>query len=160
MPGGFMGRLKNLGKNTRRAATEVETPSAAGQPSSGSNEDEGEDSTLSPQTFVQHLKSQISPPLTAEALPLPIPSDVAVIKSEELPSGWMPVYRGLVGNVGADVQALEEALPSWLLELLLTNKAPAVQVTKLSFILLPAQIPPGLRAEYGETLQELLNTCQ
>lgn len=49
-------------------------------------------------------------------------------------------------------------MPDWLLEFLLTGKAPSVAVTKLSFVLLPAPVPPALKAELGEQLPELLNT--
>lgn len=53
---------------------------------------------------------------------------------------------------------LEELLPPWLLEFLLTNKAPPVPLTKVSFAMLPAQIPPGLLPLYGETLPELVTS--
>lgn len=112
-----------------------------------------------PKTLAQRLKSQpLSPPPSSEAPPLSIPANVSVIISEESASGSTPLYRGTVGNVGVDAAQLEETMPAWLLEFLLTNKAPAAPVTKVSFVLLPAQIPPGMRSEYGDTLPELLNT--
>lgn len=78
--------------------------------------------------------------------------------SEESPSGWTPLYRGLINNSSADASLLEELLPPWLLEFLLTNKAPPVPLTKVSFAMLPAQIPPGLLPLYGETLPELVTS--
>ncbi|THH05585.1 hypothetical protein EW145_g4683 [Phellinidium pouzarii] len=165
-PGGFMGRLKNLGKGSRRAATEAETPSASGNPSNDRSEGEGEgdDPTLSPSppmTFIQHLKSQpLTPPSSSEAPTLAIPFDVSIIVSEDLSSGWMPMYRGSVGTTAADIHILEDALPEWILEFLLMSKAPVAPVTKMSFVLLPVQIPLNARAEYGDTLPELLNSTQ
>jgi len=107
--------------------------------------------------------------------------------SKETPAGWLPVYRGRVassapvsmgagvftagsvsmsggGHMSAgmsleDVAILEEILPEWLLDFLFTGRTPPVPVTKINFVLLPAVIPPNARAEYGETLPELLNTC-
>ena len=69
----------------------------------------------------------------------------------------MPIYRGTVGNTGADAVLLEDTMPPWLLEYLLINKAPPVPVVKVSFILLPWPVPPGLQDEWGPQLPELLN---
>lgn len=51
----------------------------------------------------------------------------------------------------SDLRALEDTMPLWLLEYLLTNKVPAVPVQKISFVLLPWP-------DDEETLPELLNT--
>ncbi|KAI5123015.1 hypothetical protein M0805_007636 [Coniferiporia weirii] len=163
-PGGFMGRLKNLGKSSRRAATEVDNTPTLEHPFNESNGNDTEDRLLSPsppKTLIQRLKSQpFTPPSSSEIPTLAIPTDVAIIVSEDLSSGWTPVYRGSVGSTADDVRTLEDTLPEWLLEFLLANKAPPVPVTKMNFVLLPAQIPPSARVEYGETLPELLNISQ
>ena len=78
---------------------------------------------------------------------------MSIVISEEASSGWLTMYRGHVSSTGLDVRLLEEAMPLWLLECLLQNKIPALQVTKVSFVLLPFK-------EAGvEPLPELLNTC-
>ncbi|KAL5522230.1 hypothetical protein ACEPAF_2087 [Sanghuangporus sanghuang] len=163
--GGFMGRL--FGKGTRRAATEVETPSVAipaipaATQTTESKTEEPEPPPSPPKTLIERLKTQpITPPSNHEAPHVTLPTDTAMIISEELPSGLSPLYCGTVGSVGADAQILEELLPDWLLEFLLANKAPPIVPSKVSFVLLPAQIPPEARDIYGETLPELLNTAQ
>ena len=93
------------------------------------------------------------------APPLPLPPNTAIIISEETSAGWLPVYRGNIASVGTDMHTLEEILPEWLLDFVFTGKIPVVPMAKVNFILLPAVIPPSARAEYGETLPELLNTC-
>lgn len=162
--GGFMNRLKFLGKSQRRAATEVETPSATGQPSSDASKAEPESEEPKPLStrmiLLQHLKSQpFNPPSASDAPAVALPLDTAIVVSEETSAGWMPVYRGNIASAGADMLILEEILPEWLLDFVFTGKTPAVPVTKINFVLLPAVIPPNARAEYGETLPELLNTC-
>lgn len=64
------------------------------------------------------------------------------------------VWRGNAGTTHCDVQALEEAMPMWLMEYLLLNKvAAAAPVTKISFVLMPWNRDPDV-----EPLPELLNT--
>ena len=69
------------------------------------------------------------------------------------------MYSGTTGAQASDVEQLEKVMPDWLLEFVLLNKAPPTPVTKISFVLLPYTVPPDLRAVYGHTLPELLNTC-
>ena len=98
------------------------------------------------------LAGPITPPPSSEAPTLPIPPGTSIVISEEAPSGWLTLYRGHVSSTGLDVRLLEEAMPLWSLECLLQNKIPAIQVTKVSFVLLPFK-------EAGvEPLPELLNT--
>jgi WD repeat-containing protein 48 len=58
----------------------------------------------------------------------------------------------MVGTAGLDARALEEAMPMWLLEYLLTNKAPVLPITKVGFVLLPY---PARRRE--EQLSDIIN---
>jgi WD repeat-containing protein 48 len=74
--------------------------------------------------------------------------------SEEASHGWTTIYRGTVSSAHQDVRALEEALPMWALEYLLTNKIPVIPTSKLSFVLMPW---PNKDPE-AEVLPELLNT--
>ena len=73
--------------------------------------------------------------------------------SEETPFGWTTAYKGTVGTTGLDARTLEEAMPMWLLEYLLTNKVPTIPITKVGFVLLPY---PARKGE--EQLPDLLNT--
>ena len=52
-----------------------------------------------------------------------------------------------------DARTLEETMPMWLLEYLLTNKVPNLPVTKVGFVLLPY---PARKGE--DQLPDLLNT--
>lgn len=107
-------------------------------------------------TVIQRLKSQpLNPPTSNEVPTILIPPGVSVVLSEGSSSGWMTLYRNLVGNVGQDAQLLEESMPDWLLEYLLMNKAPAVPVIKVSFVLLPVPIKED--QDPKEQLPELLN---
>lgn len=82
-----------------------------------------------------------------------MPQNIVIHISEETPFGWTAVYRGTVGVTGLDAQTLEETMPMWLLEYLLTNKVPIVPITKVGFVLLPYPARKG-----AEQLPDLLNT--
>lgn len=99
------------------------------------------------------LSGPFNPPSSSEAPTLPLPSQISLIISEEGFPGWTTVYRGLISNLHHDLAVLEEAMPFWLLEYLLTNKYPAVPIVKVSFIMLPWP-----SRDPDAQLPELLNT--
>lgn len=74
-----------------------------------------------------------------------------LLVSEEDYPGWRTIYRGSVSSTWSDLQILEDAMPMWLLEYLMTNKVPAVPIVKISFVLLPWPDDP-------DPLPEFLNT--
>ncbi|KAG6376178.1 hypothetical protein JVT61DRAFT_2152 [Boletus reticuloceps] len=76
-----------------------------------------------------------------------------VMISDESYPGWKTVYRGSISTTWADVYALEESMPLWLLEYVLFNKAVVPPASKISFVLLPWPNPDP----DGEQLPELLN---
>jgi len=173
---GLMGRLKSFGGKVgaRKGSTEIVPPS----PSVGRTsipEAKAEVSSLShsfedrvlivslsqnrtkpspekPKTHQQVLLSgTLSPPSSSEAPNLNLPSNMTLLLSEEDYLGWKTIYRGTVANTSMDLSVLEDVMPGWLLEYLLTNKIPSVPVSKVSFVLLPWP-------HDEEPLPELLNT--
>lgn len=99
------------------------------------------------------LSNPISPPPLNEIPHVHLHPNITVMISDECYPGWNPVYRGDVWNMQADVHILEEAIPLWLLEFLLFNRAAAPPNIKVSFVLLPWPSP-----DPSEQLPELLNT--
>jgi len=87
-----------------------------------------------------------------------MPSNTTVLIAEEGTPGYSVVWRGNVGMMYMDVQALEQSMPTWLMDYLLINKLPANSATggmpKISFVLVPWNKDPDV-----EPLPELLNTC-
>jgi len=104
-------------------------------------------------TPLQLLQANISIPPSSEAPLLALPHSTVIYISEETSFGWTTAYRGAVGTTGLDTRDLEETMPMWLLEYLLTNKVPLVPVMKLGFVLLPYPVRQG-----EEQLPDLLNT--
>jgi WD repeat-containing protein 48 len=64
------------------------------------------------------------------------------------------MFRSTVASTGHDMSTLEEVLPMWLLEYLLTNKIPPVPIVKIGFLLLSW----STNDPDEEQLPELLNT--
>jgi WD repeat-containing protein 48 len=176
-PGGFMGRLKNFGKTASKKiggdivnAPSLPGASATDSPAIGevifSSCPAGENLLISyiqlssatgvvkPKTPAQILLSgPLSPPPSMECPTISPPRDFPMIISEEASPHWVTIYRGTASGASRDLRSLEEAIPMWLLEFLLTNKSPLVAVTKISFVMLPWP-----SKEDGGTLPELLNT--
>ncbi|KZV64544.1 hypothetical protein PENSPDRAFT_639534 [Peniophora sp. CONT] len=164
--GGFMGRLKTLGKMSRRGGP-AESPSITGltKPSSGLNPSSATPDTnansapLSP--AAQLLNSApLAPPNTPDAGPsVKLPGGMHVVVAEEHEAGWSTLWRSTVSgmrNNGPGTSEIEEVLPIWALEYLLFGRAPVVGVVKLGFVLLPWRGGGG----DGEELPEVLNTSQ
>lgn len=105
-----------------------------------------------PQTPQQAiLLGPLTPPTSSEAPNLALPPNITLLISEEDYAGWRIIYRGAVASTWSDLLALEDAMPMWLLEYLLTNKCPAIPIQKISFVLLPWP-------HDEDPLPELLNT--
>ncbi|KAI0919919.1 hypothetical protein AcV5_001861 [Taiwanofungus camphoratus] len=156
--GGLMGRLRAFGKSTKRQASEIGSIHPGGTLSSGegaSGVGDNSSQTLSKNPAQALLSGPINPPSSIEAPSLPIPSNTSIIISEEALSGWTTLYRGHVSGIAGDVRTLEEAMPMWLMEYLLANRAPATPVNKISFVMLPFPTK-----DPNEQLPELLNTAQ
>jgi len=100
------------------------------------------------------LSGPLDPPSSTDApLYIPPPNTVVLISEEAQPS-YTTLYRGNVSNTQHDVDALEVAMPMWLVEYLLLNQSPAsAPLAKLSFVLIPWNKDPDV-----EPLPELLNT--
>ncbi|THH15451.1 hypothetical protein EW146_g5015 [Bondarzewia mesenterica] len=160
--GGLMGRLKSLGKISKRPMNEPGSLTPRPVTSDGEqnpSQDPIEVATPGPaaRTPVQAITSgTLNPPTSADGPTLPLNPVIPVMVAEEASPGWTIVYRGSVASTGADLHALEEAMPMWLLEFLLQSKAPAVSITKIGFVLLPYQS----KEPDAEQLPELLNTAQ
>ncbi|KAF8585272.1 WD40 repeat-like protein [Ramaria rubella] len=141
--GGFMGRLRQLGKISKRPLSEdLMTPGGSvlrrsneGQPDA-LKADEGSESE--PETdqsrFLASLMSQtFHPPTAADAPPLSLPPDTEIVLAEEIQSGWSNIYRGTVAGASQDTHMLDKVMPLWLMQYLLTNKIPIVPNIKVSF---------------------------
>ncbi|KAG9008693.1 hypothetical protein FRB93_006239 [Tulasnella sp. JGI-2019a] len=139
--GGFMGRLRQFGKNPKKHGADVTAlPIVEGKDVVPSEAVEANASLR-----MRHLKAlneilsqQLTPTPGFEAPRLNLPSDTAVMISEETAdaSGWMGVYTSPVSMTQDDLEALEMAAPIWLLELLLLNKSPVATLVKVSFIVI------------------------
>lgn len=165
--GGLMGRLKYFGKskNARPTSELIQpssTPAAESEdpttPMPSKHEDKQDDK---PKTALDVLLAQpFNPPPANDAPVHAFPPGLHVMISEEDGwGGWTVRYHGQphlsFSHMGDEVDAkrrvieLEQTLPMWLLEFLLTNKIPpAPAQVKLSFVLLP----------WRDELPELINT--
>lgn len=102
----------------------------------------------------QLLSGKLEPPTSTEAPLHRLPSGTTILISEEAQPSYMTIYRGTVGYMQKDVDALEAAMPMWLVEYLLLNQVPpSVPLAKLSFVLMPWNKDPDV-----EPLPEMLNT--
>ncbi|KAF8751081.1 hypothetical protein RHS01_08698 [Rhizoctonia solani] len=152
--GGLMGRLKNLGKAGKRGPVVPGTPGgiSATLEETAATEVEPEVEEKPDPERMKHLNhlssllsSQITPPHPNEAPPVNFPPHTIVTISEMTASaeasGGMVLFSGSVGGLGADVEALEMALPGWLLEYLLANRftlpPSGAAGQKMGFLLLP-----------------------
>ncbi|KAF8136388.1 hypothetical protein EV363DRAFT_1428786 [Boletus edulis] len=155
--GGFMGRLKSFGKGPGRRTANDAVPSSPVTNSAVDNPTVPEDNASCARTPAQVLLSTPhSPPSSSEAPTLSLPPNMMVMMSDESYPGWKTVYRGNISTTWADVYALEESMPLWLLEYVLFNKAVVPPASKISFVLLPWPNPDP----DGEQLPELLNVAQ
>ncbi|CAE6446138.1 unnamed protein product [Rhizoctonia solani] len=152
--GGLMGRLKNLGKTGKRGTMAPETPGAIGTAAeetvAAEVEPEAEEKLNPEQTkhlnlLSSLLSNQILPPHPNDAPTVTFPPHTTVTISEMTASaeasGGMVLFSGSVGSLGADVEALEMALPGWLLEYLLAGRfilpPSGTAGQKMGFLLLP-----------------------
>ncbi|CAE6451253.1 unnamed protein product [Rhizoctonia solani] len=151
--GGLMGRLKNLGKTGKRGAAVPGTPGAietATEETATEVEPETEEKpdperTKHLELLSSLLSGQILPPHPNDAPVVSFPPHTIVTISEMTASaeasGGMVLFSGSVGALGADVEALEIALPGWLLEYLLAGRFTLPQSgaagQKMGFLLLP-----------------------
>ncbi|KAI0294110.1 hypothetical protein B0F90DRAFT_1758645 [Multifurca ochricompacta] len=177
--GGLMGKLRGLGRTTKRAQSEsapgtpvpmarspvfattgTGTPlyASAAPATTPSSIPVAQEPPMKPPTTAQVVLAggTLNPPSAAEGPTLPITQDIPLLIAEERAPGWAIVYRGTVASAGTteDVAKLEDAMPVWLLEYLLLGRAPQVSVVKVGFILLPMQ--SGVPGE--EVLPDLVNT--
>ncbi|KAG9120963.1 hypothetical protein FRC07_003284 [Ceratobasidium sp. 392] len=149
--GGLMGRLKNLGKTGKRGAA---TPGgmAVGSVTGGDavaageaevEEDKDPERTKHINLLSSLLSNPLAPPHPHEVPPVTFPPNTAITISEATAdaSGWMALFAGSAGTLGADVEALEMAIPGWLLEYLLAGRLSiplsAAAGQKIGFMLLP-----------------------
>jgi WD repeat-containing protein 48 len=176
-PGGFMGRLKSFGKTASKkiggdAANTPALPGASATDSSAIGEvihfsltgetlliyfiqQSPTPGAAKPKTPVQLvLSGPLSPPPSTECPTISPPREFPMILSEEASPNWVTIYRGHTSSTSRDLRSLEEAIPMWLMEFLLTNKSPPVAVNKISFVMLPWPSKDHDR----EPLPELLNT--
>ena len=100
------------------------------------------------------LAGPFEPPTSMDAPLYRLPHNTAVLISEESQPSYTTLYRGTVSQTQQDLEALEAAMPMWLLEYLLLNQIPAsAPLPKVSFVLIPWNKDPDV-----EPLPELLNT--
>jgi len=170
--GGFIGRLRALGKSSGINAH-------LKKPTSETSEPEGP--TLGPTTGDQEKVAEVKPPsptilsiLLSRPLNRPPSSDVPpvslspltnIMLSEaysEAASGWKSTYQGIYGMQASEegMVALEREVPEWVLEFLLANTVNGIvggggvgHSQKFSFLVVPWK---GAKADDQQSLPELL----
>lgn len=120
--GTLMGRLKMLGKGSKRTTTSSELPTIA----TTITQPIVDDRPIEEQQQSRVLDSVFSRPLApcplVDAPRIRYDPDMAIIISEETSDAWAVKYRGLVGTSYEDMSVLEQKAPLWLLDFLLGNR--------------------------------------
>ena len=170
--GGFIGRLRALGKSSgtnahlKRPASEAsEQDGPTSGPTTGDQEKVVEAKPPSPTALSILLSKPLNRPPPSDVPPLSLSPLTSVILSEaysEAASGWKPTYQGLYGMQASerDVIALEREMPEWLLEFLFANTVNGVvggggvgHSQKFSFLVVPWK---GAKEGDQQFLPELL----
>lgn len=154
----LMGRLKQLGvrkpkspsvdKGVSAEATTVTSEPSVPEETVKTLEEVIESALLPPfspsssqETPLLDLPSHVLVIIEEEppALPEPTTTDEAQVKAETLtqPVFAGDLYRGTVGSMYHDCDAVESASPGWLLTYLLKNEIPQKEPMRLSFLLKP-----------------------
>ncbi|KAF8152379.1 hypothetical protein B0H34DRAFT_724941 [Crassisporium funariophilum] len=156
-PSGLIGRLKNFGKITKRPVSDAPNTATLGLVTPTAETLAVPDPPEAVKTPVQQLLSGPLKPPTSNDAPLYIfPPTTIVLISEEASPSYTTIYRGNTSNTHNDINALEAAMPLWLVEYILLNQTPPIApLAKLSFVLMPWNKDPDV-----EPLPELLNTTQ
>jgi hypothetical protein len=154
-----MGRLKLLGKGSKRPTTANDTPAAATPVAPLEIKDVRPyllrshpflnkmlTSSLSQARSIEEQQQQLaldtvfSQPLMpcplVEAPRIDYDPDMAIIISEEADDTWSVRYRGLVGTSYEDMAVLEQKSPFWLLDFLLGNRTSVKEPPKVVRFLL------------------------
>ncbi|GAA5905207.1 uncharacterized protein JCM6883_006320 [Sporobolomyces salmoneus] len=135
--GTLMGRLKMLGKGSKRSTTATELPTIA----TTITQPVVDDRPIEEQQQSRVLDSVFSRPLApcplVDAPRIRYDPDMAIIISEETSDAWAVKYRGLVGTSYEDMAVLEQNAPLWLLDFLLGNRVNCRDPAKVSFVLQP-----------------------
>ncbi|TFY76938.1 hypothetical protein EWM64_g7075 [Hericium alpestre] len=158
--GGLMGRLKSLGRHKRPQSEHGPLPKSgiAGRASNASRTSHDTSApgpaTKTPAQIV--LSGSLNPPSTPDGPTMRLVPSIPLAISEEASPSWNTLYRGTVASTAADMHALEETIPMWLMEYVLLNKATVAPITKLGFVLLPWHT----KDPDAEKLPELLNVNQ
>ncbi|KAF8970943.1 hypothetical protein BDZ97DRAFT_1694202 [Flammula alnicola] len=156
-PSGLIGRLKNFGKITKRPVSDTPNAALLATPTAEAPIPEGAPLVEVAKTPLQQiLAGPLEPPSSMDAPLYHPPPNTTVLISEEAQPSYTTIYRGTVLHIQNDVDALEAAMPMWLVEYLLLNRVPAsAPLAKMSFVLMPWNKVPDI-----EPLPELLNTAQ
>jgi hypothetical protein len=98
------------------------------------------------------FSQEVTPPNPAEVpFIADFPDATIFIDEESKDAGaWAVTYRGLASTTAGDLETLEMALPTWVLEFLLTGRSLHKEPVKISFI---------LRPEDEDDLDELPGGC-
>jgi WD repeat-containing protein 48 len=169
-PGGLMGKLRNFGRGKRPPSDTPNIPAAPTVETPSLSQVSYDISVRTPfkkfpsqspaavkvqETAIQKvLSGKLHPAESNDAPTSLLPTNTAILISEEGTPSHSIIYRGLVSDCHKQVKPLEEAMPLWLVEYLLLNQTPTMATPpKMSFVLVPWNKDPGI-----ERLPELLNT--
>ena len=137
--GGMMGRLRNLGKASKRPVESL-VPTPSGQqvpPAAPEAANPHAHLSAAEQLQVRVLEQVLSQPVTPatalDAPPILYPQDLAIMISEETSDGaaWSVSYRGMVGTGREDLAVLEQKAPQWVLEFVLGNRVISKEPPKI-----------------------------
>ncbi|GAA5922447.1 uncharacterized protein JCM15063_003305 [Sporobolomyces koalae] len=135
--GTLMGRLKMLGKGTKRSTTATEIPTIAATVVQPVVDDRPIEEQQQSRVLDAVFSRPLAPCSLVDAPRIQYNPDMAVIISEETSDTWAVRYRGLVGTSYEDMSVLEQKAPLWLLDLLLGNRVNMREPAKVSFVLHP-----------------------
>ena len=170
--GGFIGRLRALGKssgaNAHLKRPSSETSEQEGPSLGSTTGDQGKVAEVkppSPTALSILLSKPLNRPPSSDVPPLSLSPLTNIILSEaysEAASGWKPTYQGLYGMQASegDMIALKRETPDWVLEFLLANMVTGIvggggvgHSQKFSFLVVPWK---GAEEGDQQSLPELL----
>ena len=163
---GKLSRFKSFGrKEVKKESNITEVPSLAEESMKSQAVIEETTDTLelpqrAHQRKLQHIyEHALHPPPVSETPFIYFKTDLPVILAEDGDdsANWTITYRGPASRLRADYSVVEQALPGWVLDFVLSDVAPHKEGAKIAFVLEPykgavaglAPLPSGCAYDFG-----------